>query len=370
MKIPYGRPYLPPETAKLLIDVFESGSISGNGDEIKSMEKKLELFLKSKLVLGISNGSASIRIAFQALGLKPGDKVVLPGWGFHVAANIAFSMGAKIEFRDVDLDSWCLEYNNLTDLVNIDEIVFLVLIHSLGNTAKLEPLIEIYGNSKLRIIEDSAEAFMSSYQSKCLGTFFDVGTFSMHAAKTITTGEGGFISVNDINIQEKAILLRNHGMNPKNPYFHHYAGDNYRISNLLASIAHPQLDNLEHIIIERKRVYNDYVTEFSDVPNVRFIKQSDEKGFFPWGVCIRVIDADKTKIQKIRESLMLKGIDSRPGFTSAENLPYYHSTINSNKGKLNNSNTLENQTILLPHYPQLSKEEVKKIADIIKNFLA
>ena len=159
-------------------------------------------------------------------------------------------------------------------------------------------------------------------------------------------------------------------MNPKNPYFHHYAGDNYRISNLLASIAHPQLDNLEHIIIERKRVYNDYVTEFSDVPNVRFIKQSDEKGFFPWGVCIRVIDADKTKIQKIRESLESSSIESRPGFTSAEKLPYYQSTINSKIGKLKNSNTLENETIMLPHYPQLRKEEIKKITDIIKNFLA
>ena len=370
MKIPYGRPYLPTETAKLLIDTFKSGAISGNGNEIKSMEKKLGSFLKSKVVLGISNGSASIRIAFQTLGLKPGDKVILPGWGFHVAANVAFSMGAKIEFRDVDLDSWCLEYYNLVDLEDIDELVFLVLIHTLGNTAKLDSLVKTYSSGKLRIIEDSAEAFMSKYQDKYLGTFFDIGTFSMHAAKTITTGEGGFISVNDIRLQEKAILLRNHGMNPRNPYFHYHSGDNYRLSNLLASIAHPQLDDLENIMNQRKRVYNQYKAEFLNVPSAQFIKQNDENGFFPWGVCLRLIGADKTIIQKIRESLESSGIESRPGFTSAEKLPYYQSSLNSKIGSLINSNTLENETIMLPHYPQLREEEIKKITGVIKNFLA
>ena len=120
-EIPYSIPHLSDQTRSDLIQTFDSGIISGSGPAVSEVESSLAAKLNVKQCLAVSNGSAAIRLAFQVGNLRPGMKVVLPGWGFHVAANIAHSMGAILEFRDVAEDSWCLEIDSNRDLLNFEE---------------------------------------------------------------------------------------------------------------------------------------------------------------------------------------------------------------------------------------------------------
>jgi perosamine synthetase len=365
--IPYAQPFFPDGTGQLLDSTFENGQVSGTGVALSEMESKISVLLNAQKVFAVTNGSAAISLAFQALGLNRNSRVVVPGWGFHVAANVAYSMGAQVDFRDVSESSWCMEMSELTDLADTQQHTIVVLIHTLGNTADLDAYEALRQNPNIKIIEDSAEAFMSAFKQKMLGTFFDIGTFSMHAAKTITTGEGGFITVNDEKIIEKTQLLRNHGMSPNRPYFHEFAGSNYRLSNLLASIALPQLDLIKNIVTVRHNIYNQYKKNLEVVPGLQFLSETDPLGFFPWGVCVRFRDVDETFVPKLRQSLSLHGIDSRPGFTSASQLPYF-SDFSSSHSELAESDRLSRETILLPQFYGMTNEEVNEVTSSIIKF--
>ena len=247
--IPYSIPYIPKKTKIDLNKAFDDGVISGSGYFVSEIEARLAKLLSAERTISVSNGSAALRLAFQIGKLRPGMKVVLPGWGFHVAANVAHSMGAEVEFRDVSLDSWCLDLDENLDLLDLDENLFMVLIHTLGNFGKMTNADVFRNKQNLFIIEDSAEALFSEANGKSLGTFFNVGTFSFHAAKTITSGEGGLVVTSDLKNDELGRLIRNQGMRPERPYFHEVAGDNFRLSNILASLLLQQIHEIENIIL-------------------------------------------------------------------------------------------------------------------------
>lgn len=365
--IPYAEPFFPDGTGQQLMSTFQNGQMSGTGIALSELESKISKLLNAQKVFAVTNGSAAISLAFQALGLSRNTRVVVPGWGFHVAANVAYAMGAQVDFRDVSKSSWCMEMSELTDLADTQQHTIIVLIHTLGNTADLDAYEALRQNPNIKIIEDSAEAFMSAYRERMLGTFFDIGTYSMHAAKTITTGEGGFITVNNEKLNEKIQLLRNHGMSPNRPYFHEFAGSNYRLSNLLASIALPQLNQIKNIVAVRHDIYIQYKKNLEEVSGLEFLHETDPLGFFPWGVCVRFSDADESFIPRLRQSLSLHGIDSRPGFTSASQLPYFKEFATS-KSELAVSNRLSKETLLLPQFYGMTNEQVNEVTSSIIDF--
>ena len=365
IRIPYSIPHLDKSTEEHLLKTFRSTQISGSGAAIDMLESQIAKRLRVKKALAVSNGSAALRLAFMSLGLKAGMRVILPGWGFHVAANIALSMGANVEFWDVESTNWCMDLKGITESLNPDEETFIVLIHTLGSTSQLDLLDELTSNPRVHIIEDAAEALFSDCKGQSLGTIFDFGTFSFHAAKTITTGEGGIIVAKDEEVLKRAALLRSHGMTPAKPYFHELPGDNLRLSNLLASIALSQLEDLESIKFKRSEIYKTYLSELSSLPDDSFIKPTDPEGFFPWGFGLRV-GPHRERIQGL---LLENGIDSRPGFTATSEIPHFKKAEMYPKGNITNSETLAKEVILLPHYPALKPESVKEIAQIVKSAL-
>ena len=362
--IPYAIPFLPSKSGARLIEAFQNIEISGGGPEIDRLEENVRNSLNAEYSLAVSNGSAALRLAFMALGLGPDSKVLLPGWGFHVAANIAYSMGATLEFVDVDLDTWCADYGSVNQ-ERYGENDFFVLIHTLGNTSDLGPLEEWNDKRKYSIIEDSAEALFSKFKDRYLGTIFDVGTFSMHAAKTITTGEGGFLVAKNSQVFEKAKLIRSHGVIGREFYVHTLAGDNFRLSNLLAAVANPQFELKENIIHRRNEIYQRYLACLDELSPESFIQPTDPQGFFPWGFGLRIGKEFSKNSIEIRDFLGTHGIDTRPGFSSASQLPYFKPSMVAEGGTLANSDQLRREVILLPHYPSMTNNEVEQVCELI-----
>ena len=360
-KVPYSIPYLPHRTESDLLQTFRSTRISGSGDAVHYLENSLNKALGTKYSFAVSNGSAAIRMALLALGFRPGMRVILPGWGFHVAANICYGMGAELEFRDVDSDSWCMNLDGILETIDHDEDVFIVLVHTLGNTSDLNLIKKAREYPKLRIIEDAAEAMFSKFEGKSLGTYFDAGTFSFHAAKTITTGEGGLVTVNSAELASICQLIRSHGMTAAKPYFHEIAGDNFRLSNLLASVAIGQINEIETICEMRDKVYESYFLKLSFLGEGSFIQPSDLPGFFPWGFGVKL----GKKRGDVSKALAEAGVETRPGFTSASQLPYFTDKAVIGDRDLPNSNALSEEVLLLPHYPQLTNESIDLICDVI-----
>ena len=265
--------------------------ISGGG-YINTFEKKLSTYLNTKYCYLTCNGTAALHLAFLACGLKHGDEIIVPGFGYLAAANIGSLMGLNVKFADVDKNSYCLSTSAIKSLIN-KKTKAVVTINTYGNMYELNKLSKFLKKRKIFLIEDAAESFGSKYLKKQSGTFGDIGTFSFHATKNITTGEGGLVITNNKRFSKKLALFRSHGVIKKR-YYHLVHGHNFRLTNFQAAMGYAQMSKIKVIIKKRKEIYKKYLKELKrlNLP-IRYQKISN---LFPGLLQLRL-----TKILKFQE---------------------------------------------------------------------
>ena len=252
--IPWARPKLEKNDLTHLNHAFKSNWISG-GQYINKLENILKKILKAKNVLVTSSGTAAIHLAYLAIGLKKGNEIIVPGYGYLAAANISLQMGLKPIFVDVDLETFCVTSKDIEKKIT-PKTKLIVVFNIYGNVCDLDPIIKIAKIKKIPVLEDAAESFGSLYKSKQSGTLADIGTYSFQATKTITTGEGGMVVTNkDKHFIGRLKAYRNHGVKDKK-YYHYLPGHNFRLTNIQAAIGCAQLKKISKIIKELKNLSN------------------------------------------------------------------------------------------------------------------
>ena len=233
--------------AQYLQDAFASGWISAGG-YVEKLKSELDRVYAGSRSFAVSNGTSALQLAFQTLGVKPGDQVIVPAFCFQAAGNVLSQLGAIPVFCDVNSMTW----NQTVETIrraNTGKVVGIVIVHNYGRAAPSEEIATWAKANGLWVIEDCAEAWFTTYRNRFVGQFGDVATFSMHATKTIASGEGGVVMINDKALTEKVRLLRSHGLDrSKTHYMHELAGNNYRLSNLLCAVAYGQLE--QRVLIE------------------------------------------------------------------------------------------------------------------------
>ena len=361
--IPWAKPKIFLSEKINLNKALNSSWISG-GNYIDKFENKISRRLKIKYVSSVSNGTAALHSAFLSLNLKRGDEIVIPGFGYLAAANISYLMELKIKFADVNIQNFCLDYEHLKKLIT-SKTKAVVFIHTYGNSGDIQKISSLLKKKKIYLIEDAAEAFGTKVNNKHAGTFGDIGTFSFHATKNITTGEGGCIVTNNKKIYENVNLYKNHGVKNKR-YYHIVPGHNFRLTNLQAALGYSQMNHLNEIIKKRKLLYYEYLKAFSKFENfnLSFQKINKSNNFVPWTLAIYLKDSSEQKRDKIINEMKKKGIETRNGFYCPQRLKMY-----KNIKKLNNSLHLSNRVICLPLFYELTKKEINKIVNIFNKIL-
>tara|TARA_B100001057_G_C22866833_1_gene956901 strand:+ start:2242 stop:3357 length:1116 start_codon:yes stop_codon:yes gene_type:complete len=358
--IPWSRPKIFKEDKLNLNKAINSSWISG-GEYIEKFEKKISKMLSIKYVSCVNNGTSALHAAFLALDLKRGDEIAVPGFGYLAAANIAKLMGLSIKFVDVDYNTYCMDYHSLKNTIS-KKTKAVIFIHTYGNGGDIKKISKFLKKKKITLIEDAAEALGSKSGSKYLGTIGDIGTFSFHATKNITTGEGGCVVTRDKNFSSKIKLFRSHGVKSKR-YFHYVPGHNFRLTNLQAAIGYSQISKIKLIISRRKEIYKEYLHLFKshNRKNISFQKITNDIQFVPWTFAVNLKINNKNYRDNIMKKMFNKKIETRNGFYFPKDLPMF-------KGikKLKNSSKLSKQVICLPIYYDLNKKLIKKI---IKSFV-
>ena len=258
--IPWAKPKLWGNEQKYISDALESTWISG-GPYVERFERIFAQYSSTPFALATSNGTTALHLAYLALGLGPGDEIIVPGFAFMAAANMALNIGAQPVFADVDADTWCVTAESIEKCITAKTKV-IVPIHTYGNVCDMDSILEMGKIFGLPVIEDTAEAFSSRYKGKLAGTMGDLGTYSFQATKTITTGEGGMVTTQNQELNNNMILHRSHGMLRKTFYWHEVPGQNFRLTNLQAAMGVAQFENLDKIIAERKRVLPDISNDY------------------------------------------------------------------------------------------------------------
>ena len=187
------------------------------------MEQDIAAYIGCRHALAVANGTAALHLAYLALGVNPGDEIVVPGFGFMAAANIALQLGARPVFCDVDPDTWCMRATDVASVVT-EKTRVIVAVHSYGNVCEMSDLLALAHKRQITVIEDAAEAFGSRISDQPAGSLGKISTFSFHATKTIATGEGGLVATDDATVAETMRLYRSHGLRRRRHYWHEVPG--------------------------------------------------------------------------------------------------------------------------------------------------
>jgi len=358
MFIPWSKPYLDIKDKLFLNKAFDSSWISG-GIYILKLQERLRKIVNRKYAFATSNGTSAIHLALLALNLKSNDEIIVPAFGYLAAANISKLMGLKLVFADVDSKSYCLNLDKIKEKIS-KKTKAVVIINTYGNLHEIDKIEKFLMKKKIFMIEDAAESFGSKFQKRQSGSFGDISTFSFHATKNITTGEGGMVLTNNKTFAKKIDLYRSHGVK-KIRYKHLVHGHNFRLSNLLAAIGYAQSFKINKINKRKVEMHNLYLKylNFKKIQTQIFEKNSY---VVPWTFPITF--KKKLLRDKIYNYLKKKNIETRKGFFSADRLQIFKL-----KKNFKNSNFLSKNIICLPLHLNLKNKDIKFISEEVNKFI-
>lgn len=349
-----------------LTDALNSKWVSG-GEYVEKLETAINNVYVGSIALTVSNGTAALQLAFQTLGLQRGDRVIVPGFSFQAATNVLIQLGGIPVFCDVDSLTW----NQTLESIQYSEtgkVVGLVVVHNYGRSADIQRIVNWAREKKIWVIEDCAEAWFSVLGDQYLGQFGEIATFSMHATKTISCGEGGVVLFNNKSLVEKAKLLRSHGLNRnKTHYLHEVPGNNYRLSNLLCAVAYGQFECYKDIVERQERrasAYQKYLNDHWAVSQQQQLRGSKDS---VWAFAIR-LNSRRLRITRdeVLKELSKQGIEARPGFYPASSMVYNQQHLGN---QILTSESVAKDIIVLPCSSRLSDQDIKLICNTLKNIL-
>ncbi|MEW6137426.1 MAG: DegT/DnrJ/EryC1/StrS family aminotransferase [Thermodesulfobacteriota bacterium] len=264
--IPVCEPVLDGHEADYVVDCLKTNWISSAGKYIDLFEEKFSSYCGVPYGVACSNGTTAIHLALAALGIGPGDEVIIPDFTLIVSANMVILAGAKPVLVDVDPRTWCIDPQLIEEKIT-PRTKAIMAVHMYGHPCHMDAIMALAKRYNLYVIEDCAEAHGAEVNGKKVGGIGDAGCFSFYGNKILTTGEGGMVVCRDENLAERMKLLRNQGF--KQPRFvHDVVGFNYRLTNIQAAIGLAQTELVEEKV-ERKRWlakrYNELLAGQKDV---------------------------------------------------------------------------------------------------------
>jgi perosamine synthetase len=356
--IPWARPNFWGDEQRYLVDALSSSWISG-GPFVDRLEREFAAYCGSRHALAVANGTAALHAAYLALSVRPGDEIVVPGFGFLAAANIALHMSASPVFCNVDPETWCMRAEDVASVLT-DRTSAIVVVHTYGNVCDLDEILALARERNVPVVEDAAEAFPSRYRGQVAGTLGLLGCFSFQATKTITTGEGGMLVTDDDALAERIALYRSHGLLRKRHYWHELPGHNFRLTNLQAALGCAQLERLDAIIAERRRVSDRYHERLSSVPGIIPQRFADNVNPTVWAIAVRLNPAVYPQGRDVVMAQMHDAnIETRPGFYAPSEIGYFYCR------RLPLCEQISRSVICLPGYPTLSDSDIDRICDCL-----
>jgi len=361
--IPWGKPCLGEREREYLLKALDSTWISG-GEFIDRFESDFARLIGTEYAVTASSGTAALHLALLALGIGPGDEVIVPAFTFVSPANMVLETGAKPVYADIDPNTWCLDAQEADRKVT-KSTKALIAVHIYGDVCDMEALTKIARERRIYLIEDVAEAAFSRYQGKSAGSFGHLGCFSFQATKTVTMGEGGAVVTDDKKLADRMTVMRSHGMRQNKRYWHDMVGYNYRLTNLQAALGCAQLENLDSIIARKLRIYRRYLGNLSGSPGIEFQGIPREVEPVMWAVAMRIdphcFEGDRDFL--IAE-LLKRNIETRPGFYPFSIMPLYKAE------QLPIAESISRNVISLPSYVSISDDDIDYICSQLKDLVA
>ena len=369
MKIPVAKPFLTESDAKAAYDTILTGWVT-QGPTVQEFEEKFAEYVGSKYAVAVSNCTSALYLSMIVSDLKPDDEVICPSLSFIATANSIMYIGAKPIFAEVSPETYNIDVNHAESLIT-DRTKAILIVHQIGMPADIDAFKSLCNKYNLKLIEDAACAIGSSYKGHKIGSHSELVCFSFHPRKVITTGDGGMITTQNKEYYNQLKLLRQHGMsvddrarhNAKKIIFEDYIriGYNFRMTDIQAALGIKQLERLDWIVKERRKIAHRYNDEFKDINCIRLPVEKD--GFFSNYQSYSVYLKNNTPISRneLMQKLLDRGISTRRGVMTAHREIAYKDYCRGLS--LPVSEDVSDRSIILPLFVPMKEEEVSFVID-------
>lgn len=359
--IPLASPDLMGNELKYVSEAIQSNQLSF-GSFIDRFESEFATLCGTRKAIVCANGTCALHLALCALKLGPGDEVIVPSFTYVATANAVRYCGAEPVFVDVDEKTWCIDPNGIESAIT-SRTKGIIPVHLFGHPADMDPINRIAQIYNLWVVEDAAEAVLAKYKGQPVGSLGTIGTFSFHSAKTITSGEGGAITLNDEKLDSFIRMICSHGMDTQRRFFFPVVGFNYRLTNMSAALLCAQLERQEVILSKRKKIFEIYSEGLKNISGILFRPVASWADVSPWLFSIII---DSKKFGYTREELMQclaeKGIESRPFFIPVHSLPAFREAYGA---ELPITDRLCGTGMNLPTYNTMTTNDVERVIEAI-----
>ena len=365
--ISINQPSIGKEEIEAVVEVLKSGILSeksGRGPRVLQFEKDFSKYVGAKHAVAVSSGTAALHSALLAVGIQPGDEVVVPSFTFSATAEAVVLAGGRPSFADIDADTYAITPESIEAALT-SKTKAILPVHMYGLCADMDPIMELARNRGLIVIEDAAQAHGAEYKGRRAGSIGDATCFSFYAGKNMTTGEGGMVTTNDDDLAEQMRMIRTHG--EERPYWVSRQGHNYHMPEIAGALGIVQLKKLPGFLEERRR-NAEYLTEKLSVLGKLVMPKEPAGRKHAWYLFSpRLRGANAGKRNKLVEKLRSRNIGAAVYYESPVHmLPYYRDLQSTRRSALPETERACRQVFSLPVHPQLRQTELQFITDSVK----
>ncbi|MCL4508948.1 MAG: DegT/DnrJ/EryC1/StrS family aminotransferase [Chloroflexi bacterium] len=353
--MPIAEPSLSHLELQYVTDAVRSGWVSSKGPFVDRFEQSLAEYLGARFAVSTCNGTAALHLALAALGVGPGDEVIVPTLTFIATANAVRYVGATPVLCDVDSSTWCMRAADAAPLLT-SRTKAIIPVHLYGHPADMDDICALAAHHNLLVVEDAAEALGACYKQRKVGTIGHASVFSFYGNKMITTGEGGMLVTDDPDLYQRARVLRDHGMDPDRRYWHPWIGFNFRLTNLQAALGVAQLTRIDDLLGAKISNAQAYRRILAGIPGVEPQREQEWAASSWWMFSVTLGEELAMTPNELARRLRERGIDSRPVFHPIHHMPPYHQDL-----RLPVSERIARTGLSLPSGALLTQGDVERV---------
>lgn len=358
--------YTKPSITELEVEYATDAARNGWGDRcyeyIAKFEEAFKTHLGVKYAIATSSCTGALHMGMAALGIRPGDEVILADTNWIATAAPIVHLGAKPIFVDILPDSWCID-PELAEAAITPRTKAIVAVHLYGNLCEMDRLLAIGEKYGIPVIEDAAEAIGSVYHGKRAGSMGRFGSFSFHGTKTLTTGEGGMFVTNDSELYETVLTLSNHGRarEQTKQFWPDMVGFKYKMSNIQAAIGYGQMQRIEELINRKREILKSYKAHLECLDGVSMNPEPEGTINGAWMPTVVFDKQTGVTCEQLQSLFKSENIDARVFFHPLSGL----SMFQDNKVNINSWN-IPQRAINLPSFHDILTVEENRVIDVIK----
>jgi perosamine synthetase len=364
--IPVCEPLLCGQELRYVTDCLKSKWISSKGHYIHEFERRFAQYCGCKHGIATTSGTTALHLALAALGLGPGDEVIVPALTMVSPVFAVIYTRARPVLVDAEPRTWNMDPSRIEEKISPATRAILA-VHTYGHPCDMDPIIAIGKAHQLYVVEDAAEAHGAEYKGRKAGSMGDVACFSFYANKVVTTGEGGMVITNNADLAERARALKDMAHSHDRRFLHLEVGFNFRMTNVQAAIGVAQLENIERFVEMRRANAHIYNSCLNSLPGIDLPAEEEWAKNTYWMYSIVVGDEFGVSRDELAALLLERGIETRPFFVPMNQQPFLMDLGLFVGENYPQADELSRRGLNLPSGNGLTRKQIKYVSDVIRH---